>query len=47
MTQSASNLRIKRTHKLLRTAMMDLIEEHDFDELTVGEIAERAMVSRC
>src|ERR1700730_3074387 len=46
MTQSARNLRIKRTHKLLRTALMDLIEEHDFDALTVGEIAERAMVSR-
>src|ERR1700736_1721270 len=46
MTQSAHNLRIKRTQKLLRTALMDLIEERDFDELTVGEIAERAMVSR-
>src|SRR6266700_5590908 len=46
MTQSAHNLRIKRTHKLLRTALMDLIKERDFDELTVGEIAERAMVSR-
>jgi AcrR family transcriptional regulator len=46
MTQSARNLRIKRTHKLLRTALMDLIKERDFEALTVGEIAERAMVSR-
>lgn len=46
MTQSAGNLRIKRTHTLLRAALMDLIEERDFDALTVGEIAERAMVSR-
>jgi len=46
MTQSTRNLRIKRTHKLLRTALMDLIEERAFDALTVGEIAERAMVSR-
>jgi AcrR family transcriptional regulator len=46
MTQSASNLRVKRTRKLLRTALIDLIEERGFDDLTVGEIAERAMVSR-
>lgn len=46
MSQSNRKLRIKRTHKLLRTALMDLIEERDFDALTVGEIAERAMVSR-
>ena len=46
MSQSDGKLRIKRTHKLLRTALIDLIEERDFDTLTVGEIAERAMVSR-
>ena len=46
MTQSPGNLRVKRTRRLLRTALIDLIEERDFDTLTVGEIAERAMVSR-
>src|SRR5690242_1350030 len=46
MTQFASNLRVKRARKLLRTALMDLIEERGFDALTVGEIAECAMVSR-
>ena len=46
MTQFAHNLRVLRTRKLLRTALLDLIEERDFETLTVGEIAERAMVSR-
>src|SRR5436309_10973551 len=46
MTQFASNLRVKRARKLLRTALMDLIVERGFEALTVGEIAERAMVSR-
>src|SRR5258708_1492692 len=46
MSQFDRKLRIKRTHKLLRTALIDLIKERDFDALTVGEIAERAMVSR-
>jgi AcrR family transcriptional regulator len=46
MAQSANNLRIKRTRILLRTALMDLIKERDFEALTVGEIAEHAMVSR-
>src|SRR6266702_89306 len=46
MTQSASNLRVKRTRRLLRAALMDLVEKRGFETLTVGEIAERAMVSR-
>ncbi|QBD76461.1 TetR/AcrR family transcriptional regulator [Ktedonosporobacter rubrisoli] len=39
-------MRVLRTRKLLRAALIDLIEERDFEALTVGEIAERAMVSR-
>lgn len=39
-------LRLRRTQKLLREALIELIEERGFDALTVGEIAERAMVSR-
>ena len=46
MTQPVKNLRIRRMQKLLRDALIDLIEERGFDALTVGEIAERAMVSR-
>jgi AcrR family transcriptional regulator len=46
MTQFAHNLRVLRTRKLLRTALLDLVAERGFDALTVGEIAERAMVSR-
>ncbi len=46
MTQPANNLRVRRTKKLLREALIALIEERGFDTLTVGEIAERALVSR-
>jgi len=46
MTQNSGDLRARRTRKLLREALLELIEERGFDTLTVGEIAERAMVSR-
>ncbi len=46
MTQPAKNLRLRRTQKLLREALIELIEERGFDALTVSEITERAMVSR-
>ena len=46
MTQKAENLRVKRTRILLREALIALIEEQGFDALTVGELTERAMVSR-
>ncbi len=46
MSQPAKNLRLRRTQKLLREALIELIEENSFDTLTVGEITERAMVSR-
>jgi AcrR family transcriptional regulator len=46
MTQKADNLRVKRTKILLRDALIALIEEQGFDALTVGALAERAMVSR-
>src|SRR5579872_3528901 len=46
MTQSVSNLRVRRTQKLLREALIELIEERGFDALTVGELTSRAMVSR-
>lgn len=46
MSQPTENLRVRRTRKLLRDALMELIEERGFDRLTVGEITGRAMVSR-
>jgi AcrR family transcriptional regulator len=46
MTQPTSNLRVRRTQKLLREALIELIEERGFEALTVGELTERAMVSR-
>ena len=46
MTQPMSNLRVRRTQKLLREALIELIEERGFEALTIGELTERAMVSR-
>src|SRR5436190_22842843 len=46
MTQPASNLRVRRTQKLLREALIALIEARRFEALTIGELTERAMVSR-
>src|SRR5260370_27054339 len=46
MTQPENNLRVRRTQKLLREALIELIEERGFEALTIGELTERAMVSR-
>lgn len=46
MTQAVSNLRVRRTQKLLREALIDLIEEQGFEALSIGELTARAMVSR-
>jgi AcrR family transcriptional regulator len=43
---SQPNVRVRRTRKLLREALVELIEERGFDRITVGEITSRAMVSR-
>lgn len=40
------NIRVRRTRKLLREALIELIEERGFETLTVGQITERALVSR-
>lgn len=46
MSHLSGDLRVKRTQKLIRDALIVLIEERSFDAITVGEIASRAMVSR-
>ncbi|MCF6472522.1 TetR/AcrR family transcriptional regulator [Nonomuraea sp. MG754425] len=43
---SQENVRVRRTRTLLRQALVELIEEHGFERLTVGQITTRAMVSR-
>ena len=46
MTRPGSTLRERRTQKLLRDALIELIEERGFEALTVSELTARAMVSR-
>src|SRR5262245_15203961 len=46
MSQQTNNVRVRRTQKLLREALIELIEEKGFDALTVGELTSRAMISR-
>lgn len=40
------DLRIRRTHRFLQEAMIELINEKGFEAITVGDIAERAMINR-
>ncbi len=44
--EEQTDLRIRRTHKFLQEAMIELITEQGFDAITVGDIAERAMINR-
>jgi AcrR family transcriptional regulator len=46
LTRPVNNLRVRRTQKLLREALIDLIGLYGFEALTIGQITERAMVSR-
>ena len=46
MSRPDGDVRVRRTRKLLREALVELIEERGFERLTVGAITERAMVSR-
>src|SRR5258707_11224334 len=46
MTHNQTDLRVRRTHMVLREALIALIEEKGFDAVTVGDMAERAMVNR-
>jgi AcrR family transcriptional regulator len=39
MTQPVSNVRVRRTQKLLREALIELIEERGFEALTIGELS--------
>ena len=40
------DLRVRRTRKLLRDALVNLIEEEGFDNIKIAQIADRAMINR-
>jgi AcrR family transcriptional regulator len=44
--EAQTDLRIRRTHHFLQEAMIELITEKGFEAITVGDIAERAMINR-
>ena len=44
--EEQTDLRIRRTHHFLQEAMIELITEKGFEAITVGDIAERAMINR-
>ena len=46
MAQKAEDLRVRRTRKLLQRAFIELTIEKGFADVTVRDIAERAMVNR-
>jgi AcrR family transcriptional regulator len=46
LSRPQGDVRVRRTRKLLREALIELIGERGFDRITVGELTERALVSR-
>jgi len=44
--EEQTDLRIRRTHKFLQEAMIELVTEKGFDAITVGDIGKRAMINR-
>ncbi|GIN73884.1 TetR family transcriptional regulator [Bacillus sp. J14TS2] len=40
------DLRIKKTRRFLRNALIELINEKGFDSITIGDLAERAEINR-
>ena len=43
---SQKDMRVRRTHKLIRESFLALLMEKDFEAITVQDIADRAMVNR-
>ena len=46
MTQKSEDLRVRRTRTLLQKALVELTSEKGFANVTVSDIAERAMINR-
>lgn len=44
--KKTEDLRVKRTHKLLYSALLNLMEKHPFENITVKQICDLAMVHR-
>jgi AcrR family transcriptional regulator len=44
--EEQTDLRVRRTHLFLQEAVIELITEKGFEAITVGDIAERAMINR-
>lgn len=40
------DFRVQRTYQMLMSALMSLLQEKSFDEITVGELCERAVIRR-
>ncbi|RUS45425.1 TetR/AcrR family transcriptional regulator [Cohnella sp. AR92] len=45
-TSSSTDLRVRRTHKLLWEALLALLKDHPYESITVQEICDKAMVHR-
>jgi AcrR family transcriptional regulator len=46
LSRQPDGVRVRRTRKLLREALIELIGKRGFDRITVGELTETALVSR-
>ncbi len=46
MTNKNLDLRVQKTYSCLMNAMLDLLKEKDFENITVNELCERALVGR-
>lgn len=46
MSREKTDLRVVRTRKAIREAFCDMIMEMDFQEITVKELSQRAMINR-
>lgn len=46
MTQAENDLRVRRTQKLVQDALIELLNAQHFEKITVGDLAERAMINR-
>lgn len=46
MTEKKEDLRIRRTHKLLCNAMFELLETRCYDDISIVDICDKAMVHR-
>lgn len=40
------DLRVIRTHKLIKNALIDLLKNNDFEKISVQDIVEKAMINR-